>query len=155
MERRIDEMSSKRKDKKLTFKQELCTWQRQLGLANAKNENPTKSLTGDDERQRLEDETEQYLEEILQTTTTLKSVVQASKTKIQEDLVRIDETAAMADKNQQAVEKNTKQTKEQSKAVWSDMFTEMKMAGAAFVMTFIIVVITRVPFVNLFFMKNF
>jgi len=160
----MEAASKRRGKKKLTIKQELSSWQRQLGLVDdGGGAKERKSCTttegsggnGDDERQRMEDATERNLEEILETTTTLKSVVQASKSKIQEDLVRIEETTEMASKNQVAVEKNIKQTKKQSKAVWSDIFTEMKMAMAAIVMTFIIVVITRVPFLNLFFLKNF
>ena len=159
----MEAVSKRRRKKKLTIKQELSSWQRQLGLVDdggGANERKSGTTTagsgnGDDERQRLEDATERNLEEILETTTTLKSVVQASKSKIQEDLVRIEETTEMASKNQVAVEKNIKQTKKQSKAVWSDIFTEMKMAMAAIVMTLIIVVITRVPFLNLFFLKNF
>jgi hypothetical protein len=144
----------RRKKKKRNIRTELRSWKRQLGILDV-SENDTTTLTGEEERQRIEAMTERSLEEILQTTTSLKGVVQASQSKIQEDLVRIEATSKMVDKNQAAVEKNTKKTKEQSKALWSDMFTEMKMVMYAIVMTLIIVLITRVPVLSLMFRKNF
>jgi hypothetical protein len=144
----------KKRKKKVAFKKELRSWQKTLGLLDGAPDEPSK-LTGDEERRRLEEQTEKSLEEILETTATLKGVVQQSNVKIQNDLERIDQTSKMVDKNQHAVEKNISKTKEQSKALWGDMFTEIKMALAAIVMTLIIVLITRVPFINLFFMKKF
>ena len=147
----------KKRKKKRTFHKELRSWQKELGLLDthgADTAHPS-NLTGEEERQRLEEQTEKSLEEILETTTSLKGVVQQSQQKIQDDLKRIDETAKMTDANQAKVEKNTSKAKEQSKALWGDFFTEMKMALAAVVMTLVVVLITRVPVVNLFFMKKF
>jgi hypothetical protein len=147
----------KKRKKKRTFHKELRSWQKELGLLDthgADTAHPS-NLTGEEERQRLEEQTEKSLEEILETTTSLKGVVQQSQQKIQDDLKRIDETAKMTDANQAKVEKNTSKAKEQSKALWGDFFTEMKMAVAAVVMTLVVVLITRVPVVNLFFMKKF
>ena len=144
--------------KQPTFQKELKSWQRKLGLLDIPNEEANRSsapLSGEEEQQRLEAASNRSLEAILETTTSLKGVVQASQTKIQEDLVRIDATSKMVDKNQAAVEKNTKKTKEQSNALWSDMFTEIKMVIYALVMTLIVVLITRVPFLSLMFRKNF
>ena len=142
--------------KKNTFHKELRSWQKTLGLLDATSSNTAPStLTDAEERQRLEDQTEQSLEDILETTTSLKGVVQASKIKIQDDLERIDQTFKMVDTNQHAVDKNTAKAKEQSKALWGDLFTELKMAVAAVLMTLVIVIITRVPFLSLFFRKQF